>query len=726
MAMKWNPHTGNFDLVGTGGSVGNEILNSLSTGIIDGGIISINALDDSKFDISSGVGVVVDNHSDPANPVVTVLTWDTITVSGDMSGPSGRHPVYITMDKDYNVHQSLSPLTPDKYSDEIYLGIIAVLTTTGKVVAAYQMQSPAYEPMIRMRQFFDALGAFNIEGNVYSPNGANLKIDRSAGKLFRPGANYSASHKVPDILDTDSVSQETFFQPKHVAGVWAYTSPASSDLDPEYYDNLTNLVAVPAGKWTIRPIYYYPNARFIPYGQAVYDTKEDAIAGVGDAVQVHPILTPGEFVLRGYIIVQQGATDLSDTDQAEFIVLGKFGAGSGGGGGGGEINTASNIGTAGVGLYDAKVGMDLQFKNIEAGTGIDVTDYPGNKTVRIAFSGTVAGGVPVGGIIMWSGTIATIPATWALCDGTTNSPGPDLRDKFIVGATSDDAGAAKTNVRGTLEQSGAATGHSHSGHANLTHAGLSIGDHTGLTHSVAIANHPDLTHAALSHAASTFSHADHSVPSLSHSHAAATLTHADHSLASFTGSHASNAAVSIPSASVTIASGTHTHAASTMTGAALGGTVTRSVVTTGGLLLTHISSGWTTHTVSNASFSGTHASQTGAIASNAGGSAPSGTHTHAALTVTHADHSVASFTGSHAAATLTHGSHEFPSLSHQGIGTHVGTDYGVHTITQPADHGTAGTVTHSYSGPSDHSISSHDTVSHVPSFYALAFIQRMS
>lgn len=41
-------------------------------------------------------------------------------------------------------------------------------------------------------------------------------------------------------------------------------------------------------------------------------------------------------------------------------------------------------------------------------------------------------GVPIGGIIMWSGTIANVPAGYKLCDG--NDGTPDLRDKFIIGA----------------------------------------------------------------------------------------------------------------------------------------------------------------------------------------------------------------------------------------------------------------------------------------------------
>ena len=44
--------------------------------------------------------------------------------------------------------------------------------------------------------------------------------------------------------------------------------------------------------------------------------------------------------------------------------------------------------------------------------------------------------VPIGGIIMWSGTITAAQALtgWKLCDGTNDTP--DLRNKFIVGAHS--------------------------------------------------------------------------------------------------------------------------------------------------------------------------------------------------------------------------------------------------------------------------------------------------
>jgi len=59
---------------------------------------------------------------------------------------------------------------------------------------------------------------------------------------------------------------------------------------------------------------------------------------------------------------------------------------------------------------------------------------------------------PSGGIIMWSGTIATIPSGWYLCDGTNSTP--DLRNKFIVAADADDGGVAKTTITTSATQSG--------------------------------------------------------------------------------------------------------------------------------------------------------------------------------------------------------------------------------------------------------------------------------
>jgi len=49
-------------------------------------------------------------------------------------------------------------------------------------------------------------------------------------------------------------------------------------------------------------------------------------------------------------------------------------------------------------------------------------------------STAVAAAFPSGGIIIWSGSVASIPSGWYLCNGSNGTP--DLRDRFVVGAGS--------------------------------------------------------------------------------------------------------------------------------------------------------------------------------------------------------------------------------------------------------------------------------------------------
>ena len=88
--------------------------------------------------------------------------------------------------------------------------------------------------------------------------------------------------------------------------------------------------------------------------------------------------------------------------------------------------------------------------------------------------------VPVGGIIMWSGSVASVPAGWALCNGSNGTP--DLRDRFVVGAGGTRApGVTGGAASGTTSSAGA---HSHTGSTGgtaLTVAQIPGHTHTGTT-----------------------------------------------------------------------------------------------------------------------------------------------------------------------------------------------------------------------------------------------------
>jgi len=65
-----------------------------------------------------------------------------------------------------------------------------------------------------------------------------------------------------------------------------------------------------------------------------------------------------------------------------------------------------------------------------AGTAGNILTSNGSAWASTAPPSTFISGM----IILWSGSIVSIPAGWVLCDGTNSTP--DLRDRFIVGAGS--------------------------------------------------------------------------------------------------------------------------------------------------------------------------------------------------------------------------------------------------------------------------------------------------
>ncbi|GAH94439.1 unnamed protein product, partial [marine sediment metagenome] len=86
----------------------------------------------------------------------------------------------------------------------------------------------------------------------------------------------------------------------------------------------------------------------------------------------------------------------------------------------------------------------------------ELIDLGGDKYMIILGSHTIDSKVLIkydqdwchmtGMILIWSGSVASIPGGWQICDGTNGTP--DLRNKFIIGAgdTYAPADSASTNV----------------------------------------------------------------------------------------------------------------------------------------------------------------------------------------------------------------------------------------------------------------------------------------
>lgn len=102
------------------------------------------------------------------------------------------------------------------------------------------------------------------------------------------------------------------------------------------------------------------------------------------------------------------------------------------------------------------------------GTPLAPTASAGTSTTQIATTAFVAtavsGSIPSGGIILWSGSVASIPSGWYLCNGSNSTP--DLRDKFVVGAGSGYAVGATGGSANAIVVS-----HTHTGTTTITDPG---------------------------------------------------------------------------------------------------------------------------------------------------------------------------------------------------------------------------------------------------------------
>lgn len=113
---------------------------------------------------------------------------------------------------------------------------------------------------------------------------------------------------------------------------------------------------------------------------------------------------------------------------------------------------STTIGTIALPLSNGNISPLIAPNLVKGSSLYNLSTTPVGAGVFPAANIPTNGLVPIGGIIMWSGTIATIPANWALCNGSNGTP--DIRNQFIVGANADAGGVAKSTISGSAAQSG--------------------------------------------------------------------------------------------------------------------------------------------------------------------------------------------------------------------------------------------------------------------------------
>jgi hypothetical protein len=327
-------YTGTSDITIDLSNFSSSFTKKQSTGVLSGGVLSINA-DDTKYDISDGDGVIVN----PVTGMKTNVTWSGLTAQSTayvgiltfVSISSAGTPVY-----------SAARPTNSDIRDNIYLGVLVHVNGTN-IDAVNNQQMSVLNSTNQLYDLSRAVGFVNLSGNGIASSGTALRFQKAAGTMYAFGANYLNDIKDPSTVTTGLVDT-------NAAGVFQYrnqdgTSSALTlqNIIPNVYDNggayNGATPTVSNNNWTIQHVFLFTSNNVkIQMGQTVYANKDAALAAISvESFVVEPSIASNGLLI-GLLVVRGGATNLSNTNDAVFIQANKFGTKASGGGTGG-VNT---------------------------------------------------------------------------------------------------------------------------------------------------------------------------------------------------------------------------------------------------------------------------------------------------------------------------------------------------------------------------------------------------
>ena len=299
-----------------------------STGLIQGGALSINSGDNTLIDITAGSGQIVDSTTDPDNPVLTSITWTAKTGYNLATTASAGDVVaiFLSLNSSGDVVERLELPTPEERRDTIDLGIAGRNDTNHITFAGSGPLSIIHNPTSQLQDFFQAWGSFNVEGNQIQPNAVDdLQIKKLAGSVFRNGANFQTDGKNPHIADLAEQAPANFNYKLSDGTDVTF----SAYIDPDSYDDGTSTLAtVPNNKWTVQYVTVFASGLVeILYGQEVFDTESDAVTALSTIDFTIPTDSKGAVPLS-YLVLQQSDTILPED---RFYRISRIGTGGTGG-----------------------------------------------------------------------------------------------------------------------------------------------------------------------------------------------------------------------------------------------------------------------------------------------------------------------------------------------------------------------------------------------------------
>lgn len=299
--------------------VGEALSTVLSTGLLSGGSITVNAGNPGLVDISAAVGYIVGGT--PTSPTLTRIEYPGVVGTAPLAGSI----TYYSLDAAGTLLKSVTRWNDSQRRATIVLGATSVVA--GVIVANRSFPQILRQPVAQLYDLADALAPFSSLGNIISPNGANLMINKSAGRLFAAGFDYIQTFDSPHLHTTPAQTPMQFTQATRVPG--SASGVPTTVLDVVNYDNGGVVTPLPAaGNAQIHRVFLFATSAAVSVaiqrGQIVYAS----LAAARDAIGAGTFVTNPDFVgngaLIGFIIATRAATALNNTAQALMFPTGKF------------------------------------------------------------------------------------------------------------------------------------------------------------------------------------------------------------------------------------------------------------------------------------------------------------------------------------------------------------------------------------------------------------------
>lgn len=309
-------------------NTGLELAINMSTGIVSGGFLSVDAIT-SRFDMDAIQGQIVDSttNGDPKRVNVACPAFDSVVVNNLAT----QDVTYILIDATCTITQQATFPTPAEKRAKIFVGRLDHFNRTS-ISFADTIGDYLQSPMSQYFDLVDSIGPFNIgDGNKLSANGANLSMNKSAGSLFVPSYNYATNNQSPNNVTTAS---RTLFNFRYATQTTLAGSSVTV-LDPTNYDNAGTITAVGGGanQATVQRVYLFPSNNItIQYGQATYTNLSEAIQQFQSESFVETPTVRGIGVLIGYVAIQKNCTSLQDLTCSRIITVSRLGGASTAGG----------------------------------------------------------------------------------------------------------------------------------------------------------------------------------------------------------------------------------------------------------------------------------------------------------------------------------------------------------------------------------------------------------